>query len=258
MSTVTHHGRSTAYDVANRGGVGPPICFVHGTGSSRVRWRAQHDLAASNPVVTLDLSGRGDSDDVDAAAGYSTLSAYADDVLAVVRATDARVLVGSSLGGAVIIHLLLERELEPDGIVLVGTGARLGVLDDLRVWLEADFDRALEFLHEPGHLFLDPDPELRDRSIETMRGVGQRVVRRDFETCHAFDTRDHLSEIDVPALAIYGERDRLTPPWFHEYLADELPDCDAVAVEDAAHLVMLEQPDAFNDVVRDFLTAIDA
>ena len=253
METVSHHGRETAYEVSDRGGDGPPVCCIHGSGGAREVWKAQHRLADRTPVVTVDLSGHGDSDDIDATPGYPTLSAYADDVLAVAEATESRVLVGNSLGGAVALHVLLEREFSPDAVVLTGTGARLGVLEDLLSWLEDDFERAVEFLHGTDRLFHDPDPELRDLSTERMYECGQAVTNRDFRTCHVFDVRDQLGEIDVPVLAVCGEHDQLTPPWFHEYLADEIPDADLAEIEDAAHMAMLEQPAAFNEAVTSFL-----
>ncbi|GAB3674266.1 alpha/beta fold hydrolase [Halopiger thermotolerans] len=253
METVTHYGRTTAYEVADRGGDGPTICCIHGSGGSRHVWKSQHRLADRAPVVALDLSGHGDSDDIDASPGYATLSAYADDVLAVAEETDADVLVGNSLGGAVVLHVLLEREFDPEAVVLTGAGARLGVLEDLLQWLEHDFERAVEFLHDDDRFFHDPEPELRERSKERFRECGQAVVNRDFRTCHAFDVRDRLDEIDVPVLAVYGEYDQLTPPWFHEYLADEIEHGYLVGIEDAAHLAMLEQPAAFNDAVLEFV-----
>jgi 3-oxoadipate enol-lactonase len=257
METVRHHGRKTAYETADRGGSGPGICFVHGSGGSRAVWKSQHRLADRHPIVAVDLSGHGDSQDVEADPGYTTLSAYADDVEAVLEATDARVLVGNSLGGAVAMHLLIERDLEIDAAVLTGTGARLGVLQDLLDWLETDFDRAVEFLHDDDRLFHDPEPELREYSIEGMYACGQAVTRRDFRTCHRFDVRDDLHRIDVPTLAVYGEHDQLTPPRFHEYLADEIDDAELVEIENAAHLAMLEQPEAFNEAVAEFLDGLE-
>ena len=256
METVTHHGRETAYDVADRGGDGPPICFVHGSGGSSDVWSAQHRLADRNPVVALDLSGHGDSDDIDAEPGYTTLSAYADDVLAVVEATESRVLVGNSLGGAVVMQLLIERELDVDAAVLVGTGARLGVLEDLLDWLKNDFERAIEFLHGPDRLFHDPDPALREESIEQLRETGQAVTHRDFLTCHEFDVRAELSAIHCPVLAAHGEYDKLTPPRYHEYLAEEIDDAWIAGLEDAAHLAMVERPEAFNAAVTEFLDIV--
>ncbi|AFZ74160.1 alpha/beta fold hydrolase [Natronobacterium gregoryi] len=252
MERVSHHGRETAYETVD-GGDGSTICLVHGTGGNRDLWQKQHALATDRPLVTLDLSGHGDSDDIDASPGYATFSAYVDDVLAVAEATDSRVLVGGSMGGAVVLHLLLERSFRPDAVVLTGTGARLGVLEDLLAWLENNFDRAVEFLHAQDRFFHDTDRDVVALSKEAMYDAGQEVTSRDFHSCHGFDVRERLSEIDVPVLVVYGEYDRLTPPWFHEYLADEIPDTDLVEIEDAAQRAMLERPEPFNEAVRSFL-----
>lgn len=253
MERTVHQGRETAYKYTDLGGEDAPILFVHGSGGTHAVWKGQFRLANQRPVAALDLSGHGGSDDVDAGTGYTALSAYADDVLAVAEAVDAEVLVGNSLGGAVVMHILLEREYDPKAAVLTGTGARLGILEDLLDWLEEDFERALEFLHAHGRFFHDPDPELRDGSIERMRECGQEVTRRDFLTCHGFDVRDRLGEIDVPTLAVHGEHDQLTPPWFHEYIAENVTDGELVEIDDAAHLAFLERPEAFNDAVSEFL-----
>jgi pimeloyl-ACP methyl ester carboxylesterase len=253
METVTHHGRETAYEVSDRGGEGATVLFVHGSGGTHQVWKSQFRLSDEWPVATLDLSGHGDSEDVDGAAGWSALTAYASDVLAVADAVDADVLAGNSLGGAVVMHAVLERDADPDALVLVGTGAKLGVLADLLDWLANDFERAMAFLHAPDRLFHDPQEDLVELSRAAMADAGRAVVDRDFRTSHRFDARDRLGDLYVPSLALTGEHDKLTPPWYHEFLADEMPDCEWTTVDDAAHLSMLERPDAFNEAVSGFL-----
>lgn len=253
METVVHHGRETAYRQVDRGGEGPTLLFVHGSGGSSEAWRGQHRLADRYEVVTVDLSGHGESEDVETDPGYETLSAYASDVLAVARQTDVDVLVGHSLGGAILLHVALERNYDPGALVLAGTGAKLAVLDDLLTWLDEDFERVVEFLHTEGRLFYDPDEELRAASAEAMRRTGQAVTRRDFRTCHTFDVRDRLGEIATPSLAIYGERDQLTPPQYHRFLANELQDAARASISDAAHLAMLERPESFNAALDRFV-----
>ena len=253
MDGLTHHGRTTAYRHRRGGTDGPGLLCIHGSGGSHAAWRAQFRLADATPVTALDLSGHGESDDVDSDPGYEALAAYADDVVAVAREVDARVLVGNSLGGAVALTVALDRDLDLAGLVLTGTGARLAVLSDLLDWLDDDFDRAVEFLHAPDRLFHDPDERFVEESTAAMYDAGQTVTRRDFRTCHGIDVRDRLDEVTLPSLAVVGEYDQLTPPWYHQYLADELPSCTTVEIDDAAHLAMLERPEAFNDAVRGFL-----
>ncbi|WP_256305664.1 alpha/beta fold hydrolase [Halobellus litoreus] len=253
MQTVSHHGRETAYRRFDRGADGPTILAVHGSGGTYRVWSAQSKLGTAYPLVALDLSGHGESEDVAAEPGYETLSAYVDDVVAVAEAVDADALFGHSLGGAVVLTALGERELEVDGMVLAGTGPRLPVLDDLLRWVSEDFERVVEFFHEPDHLFHDADADTREVSKAALRTTGQTILERDFRTAHAFDSRGELGAVDVPTLAIVGEYDRLTPPYFHEELCSELPDCELTVLDDAAHLAMLERADAFNDSVSDFL-----
>jgi pimeloyl-ACP methyl ester carboxylesterase len=253
MDEISHHGRTTAF---RRRGEGPGLLCVHGSGAAHGVWRAQFRLADTTAVTALDLSGHGESGDIESEPGYETLAAYADDVVAVAREVDTRVLVGNSLGGAVALTVALDRDLDLDGLVLTGTGARLAVLDDLLGWLEDDFDRAVEFLHAPDRLFHDADEALIEESRETMHDTGRAVTHRDFRSCHGFDVRDRLDEVTVPSVAVVGAHDQLTPPWYHEYLADELPDCGYAEIDDAAHLAMLERPRAFNGVIREFLDGL--
>ena len=253
MERVTHDGRDTAYRVSDRGGDGPTVCFVHGSGGSKDVWKAQARLSDRFPTVALDLSGHGDSDDADVPAGPEALDAYADDAAAVLAATGATVVCGNSLGGAVALHLALERDLALDGLVLAGTGAKLAVAEPLLDALATDFDRAIDLLHEPDRLFHDAPAEYVDLSRVAMRECGRAVTERDFRVCDAFDVRDRLDEIAAPSLAVVGEHDRLTPPSYHDYLADRIEDCERATLEGAAHLAMLERPAAFNAALSSFV-----
>lgn len=253
MQRVSHHGRETAYRRSARTDDEPGLLCIHGSGGSAGVWKSQARLADWTPVTAMDLSDHGESGAFAADSGYETLSAYADDVVAVAEETGDRVLCGNSLGAAVAMIVALDRDIELDGLVLAGAGPRLPVLDDLLVWLKTDFERAIEFLHGPDRLFHDPDSEYAEISETAMRETGQAVTTRDFRTCHAFDVRSRLDAITIPTLAVVGEHDKLTPPHYHESLGEELPQCEVTVIDDAAHLAMLEQPEAFNSAVESFL-----
>ena len=254
MKSVEHAGRRTAYRVADRGDGSKTLVFVHGSGADRRVWKAQDRLASSHRVVALDLTGHGSSSDIEVAAGPSCLEVYAADLAAVAEAEAADVVIGNSLGGAVVQWALLETELDPTAAVLVGSGAKLAVHEDIRQMMTADFDSAIDFLHRPDLLFTDGvDERLEAASRDAMRACGRQITERDYLTCHSFDVRDRLDEIDIPVLAIGGSRDRLTPPMYHQYLARNLEHGVLSLVEDAAHLVMLEQPTSFNTNLEAFL-----
>ena len=215
METVFHDGRTTAYRATGFGS-GPRVCHVHGAGGTHGVWVEQYGDRDGPPAVAVDLSGHGDSDDIDADPGTETVEAYADDVIAVCETTGASVLCGHSMGGAVALWVAAERDLDLSALVLADSGAKLGVDDGLL-------------------------------------STGPAVTLRDFRTCNDFDVRDRTGEVTVPTLALCGEYDRMTPPQFHEYLAAELPDCEYEEIPGAAHMSMLERPERFNEAVRSFL-----
>ena len=252
METVFHDGRTTAYRVTDFGS-GPRVCHVHGAGGTHGVWVGQYGDREGPPAVAVDLSGHGDSDDVNVAPGTETVEAYADDVIAVCEATGASVLCGHSMGGAVALWVALERDLGLEALVLADSGAKLGVDDGLLESLERNFESAVASLHVPDTLFHDPDDELIEVSERGLLSTGPAVTLRDFRTCDAFDVRDRLGEVTPPTLAVCGEHDRMTPPQFHEYLAAELPDCEFEEIPGAAHMSMLERPERFNETVRSFL-----
>jgi len=254
MERVSHDSRVTAYRQTGPAAGGPTVLYVHGSGATHRVWGRQYAPSGpAHPAVALDLSGHGDSDDVDTAVGTPTLDAYADDVVAVAAETNADVLVGNSLGGAIAQWVALEREWMPMAIVLLGTGPELPVFEGLQEWLANDWDRAVEFLHERDRLFHDIDHDAVARSRKEMASVGQAVTRRDFMTCNAFDVSDRLGEIDVPVLAVCGEHDKLTPRAYHETLATEIPTGEVSFIPDAAHLAMVEQAELFNEIIGAFL-----
>lgn len=256
MEMVIHDGRETTY--RTRGNGDHSLLLVHGSGGTHGIWKAQLSrLAESYTITALDLSGHGESDDIDTEPGPETLDAYAKDALAVAEAVDADILVGNSLGGAVVLTALLDHDTDPTGAALVGSGAKLAVHEDLRDLLENDWERAIDFLHEPDRLFHDADERYVSVSRQAMREVGQTVTYRDYLSCHTFDVRDRLGEITCPFYALTGVHDNLTPPGYHEYLAEHVPGGTWATIADAAHLSMLEAPEAFNGALDDWLGGLE-
>ena len=70
-----------------------------------------------------------------------------------------------------------------------------------------------------------------------------------------FDALDRLGGIKAPTLVIVGEQDLLTPPWVAREVASGIPGAllKIVTGDGSSHLVPLERPDKFNQLVMDFL-----
>jgi 3-oxoadipate enol-lactonase len=70
---------------------------------------------------------------------------------------------------------------------------------------------------------------------------------------HRPDSVPLLPAIRVPTLVIVGEEDELTPPVESERIAEAISGSTLITIPGAGHLSSLEQPDAFNRALVDFL-----
>jgi pimeloyl-ACP methyl ester carboxylesterase len=235
-----------------------PLVFVHGSGESSAIWRDVVAALAPRQVLAVDLPGHGARA---AAQGPDRLSVvdYAEDVWQAIRHARLSypVVAGHSLGGAIALQLGLDHGVDLAGLVLIGTGARLRVLPAFLEGAAADPERASQEMIRFG---ASPrtTPEQIERWVRDRAPVTGRVFHRDLAACNAFDVMAELEKIAVPALVICGEDDRLTPIKYAEYLATHLPRAELRCIPDAGHFVMLEQPDAFILVLRDWLDRLDA
>ena len=251
-ASANHEGRQTVYEVTVGTGQRAPALCIHGPAATRAVWRKQAALAEERPIAALDLSGHGDSNNIEAESGWETLSAYSSDVATVVQELDANLLVGHSLGAMVAVHALANRSIAIDGLVIIGAGVRVPVSRDILTLAREDREALREFLLEPGRLLFDPQQPTVETVEEAIDGCQPGVVRRDFFTCQRANISDELSGIDIPTLVLAGEFDRLTPPEQCAKAAATLPRGLFRTIGDAAHLPMLEQPTAMHEILREF------
>ena len=69
-----------------------------------------------------------------------------------------------------------------------------------------------------------------------------------------WDFRDELGSISAPTLVLVGSEDPSTPPDQAQLIADGIPSSRVEVIPEAAHLLNIEQPEAFNRAVLAHLT----
>jgi 3-oxoadipate enol-lactonase len=70
------------------------------------------------------------------------------------------------------------------------------------------------------------------------------------------DSTPLLSHIECPALIIHGADDQLIPVSEAQSMHTQLPGSRLVIIPNAGHLPNLEQPELFNQAVREFLLSL--
>ena len=236
----------------------PALVFLHGAGANHSVWLAQ--LAALRDrawVIVPDLPGHGRSEPIPGL----TIDEYASAIVPFLDALLDRlpalhdrklVLAGHSMGGAIALAIALSRPEVLSGLVLVGSGARLGVSPQILEGLEtapaATLAMIARWAFSPG-----ADTDLIMQAVKDLSGTPVSRTLADFRACNAFDVRDRVGSITVPALIVCGREDRMTPPKYSTFLAGAMPRASLTVLEGAGHAVMSEAPEALSSSIADFL-----
>lgn len=250
-------GRRLAYEVqpANCDKSDLSVVFIHGSGGDRDDWRAQLDgLSLIANMIALELPGHGASD----GPGETTVPAFAQWVIDFVDALSLEqvVLAGCSLGSAITQWIaLFAKPAWLKGIGLVGAGARLRVHPAVLAGLIEDKDAARQKLAE---FCLSPasDRSLHDKMQDKYSNTSAELIHADLSACDAFDVMDKVQEIAVPTLIVVGEDDLLTPVKYASFLNQAIAGSKIEILPRAGHLVMMEQPELFNEALGAFLTRL--
>ncbi|RMD57562.1 alpha/beta fold hydrolase [Candidatus Parcubacteria bacterium] len=153
------------------------------------------------------------------------------------------------MGGAITQWTALHAPERLIGIGLVGTGARLRVLPAILTGLETEFGKTIDLIVKyafaPG-----ADQTLVDGGREEWLKNRPAVAHGDFVACDRFDVMTRVGEIRLPAAIVVGAQDQLTPVKYARFLADHLPDAELTVVENAGHMVMVEQPAAVTEALQ--------
>jgi pimeloyl-ACP methyl ester carboxylesterase len=99
-----------------------------------------------------------------------------------------------------------------------------------------------------------PRPPI-DREIQVKHG---RLVARLRGPDRDAALEALLPALTTPTLVLFGTLDRLMPPELGRHYKALLPNCNLVLVYDAGHAIGTERPEAFAEVVTDFLERHEA
>ncbi|MHA1732718.1 MAG: alpha/beta fold hydrolase [Promethearchaeota archaeon] len=248
------------------------VVFVHGSASCGEFWSQQVGaLSGVVRAVAVDLPGHCGSRtsgltgrDVARELSMEAYTGALDEVVRQLRGLGSAgggiVLAGHSLGGGVVLSYYLEHPGLVDGLVLVGTGAKLRVSRAIFDLVDSNYEEFLDLmevsvLQRP---FRRKHPGVVGRIRRVMESVGPEVTRRDFEICDEFDVTGRLGEVRVPVLVLSGERDTLMPAKYGEFLAGGIPESEFHVLRRVGHFMMLEAADEVNRLVRAFLEKLQA
>lgn len=247
----------------NQGTSHNPLVLLHAFPVSHEMWQHQIDaLSEYIEVYAVDLPGFGASptlrDDASMKAYVSSILTFMDE-----QGIEKAVFGGCSMGGYIIFELWRQARKRVAGMILCDTRAeadtdatkeaRLQTIENVRAEGLGQLADGM-IAKVLGETTLRTKPELTaavKQSILKCSPVG--VIHALQAMASRLDSTEDLSSIKVPTLILAGSEDKVTPISAAQRMAEGIPNSTVVEIAQAGHFAPLEQPDAVNSAMIDFL-----
>lgn len=247
-------------------GSGYPVLLIQGLGYPSGMWFMQIPFLSRHfRTIVMDNRGVGKSDKPDQEYTVGLMASDAAQLLRSLRIPKAHV-VGVSLGGYIAQELALNDPGLVDRLVLMATscgGTRYLELTKA-LWNEIAKLAGLppEQIIRQGMAFAVAEKFYRNFPESIERSVGIRMENlqplfaftRQSAAAMSFDSRNRAHLIRHPTLILAGAQDRVMPLVLTEELAKKVPHAQLKVFPHSAHLLFLEEADAVNRAIVDFLS----
>ena len=247
-------GNHIYYEVA---GNGLPIVFLHDGLLHSLGFDAQFKTFSKNyAVVRYDRPGYGASKPP--IVSYSEVETLKGlfDFLGLREA----ILIGGSAGGRLAIDFAIAYPDHVGALVLVGAEARGVEFDALgeyrrgrNKWGEETVEEFIEFWAHDQWLIAEENQSARTRLRQILTASPQNLMGFPVEILDNMEALTHLSEIQVPTLVMVGEFDIADNHAHSGVIQISIKNSEWQVVTHSGHLIYLEQPDRFNQLVIEFL-----
>jgi 3-oxoadipate enol-lactonase len=235
------------------------LIFVHGVGSTAAIW--DYQLEAFGRVhlgAAIELRGNG-TQKPDPDPATITRAGYADDVLAAADALGVErfILIGCSLGGVVGFELWKRVPHRIAAMLLLGTFARYPDGERVAQTMAAQAREAgdMRTFGERRAAQLGLPPARLRETVEQFACKSLDCFLAATQATWTGDYRDVLPSIEVPVLVAYGEHDLVAPLARAQEIASSIPNARLAMVAAAGHVANADNPEAFNALLRELLTA---
>jgi 3-oxoadipate enol-lactonase len=254
------NGIETNYEIHGAEGA-PWVTFSHSLACSLRMWDAQ--VAAFKDrfrILVYDTRGHGESE---APKGPYTLDTLAEDLRALLDELDIKRthFVGLSMGGMIGQVVTLTDPGLFDRVVLADTG-HTQTPETRKQWeerIQTAETKGMAPLVQPTleRWFTEDFRKKQKQTVDRIAALIQSTpVSGYVGCCHAIsklNTTARLKEIKPPVLAIAGEGDAAAPGT--RYIGENVPGAKLVMIPQAMHIANIEQAEAFNRALREFLSS---
>jgi pimeloyl-ACP methyl ester carboxylesterase len=229
-------------------GQGVPLVHLHGAGGLRLT--TGHDLLAKQfRVIAFEMPGFGRSPENTRTQSMPELAstmAKAVEKLGI----DKFNLVGTSFGGKTALWLALQQKERVLALVLEAPAAIRPEGAQPPSGSPEEMARRLYAHPERIPPMPQPDPAIQAKT----RTLVARLRGPDRDA----DLEGRFADLATPTLVLFGTADQVIPADMGHLYRELMPNAHLVFVYDAGHAISTDRPEAFTEVVADFLERHEA
>ena len=241
-------------------GEGSPLVMLHGLGSSSEDWEYNREALANNhQLIMVDLPGHGRTP---LPTTPLSIPSIAGEILRVLseRGLHEFDLLGLSLGGAVAFEMAAQQPGRVRSLVIVNAAPTFRLSNPSLLWqyiLRSVLLRCLGMDAIARLVAKKLFPEVHQEELRTfafgqLRKADKRAYRKMMTALTRWSVLPRIAAIHCPVLFLASEHDALVAPWV-ERIKGLLANVTVTVVPGARHGLMIEQPEAFNAAVLDFI-----
>lgn len=216
-------------------------------------WRRTLEfMAGPAKALAVDLPGHPTGD-----MTCRTVSEYAEALRSFIEESGLSkpAVCGHSMGSAVALSLAVSHPDDIGELILVSSGAKLGVDPAIVEGLRSDPMKTIERVITP-RSYYKIDLGMGREARATLSFSNLPVFLNDYLACDGFDVRRDLANIRARTLIVCGEKDTMTPPKWSQYLKDNIGGSELRFIPDAGHMLPLEKPEALAGALSAFLSGV--
>ena len=257
MSHKLINGINIHYEIK---GEGSPLLFIHGLGSSTLDWEKQIPFFAKHfKTISIDLRGHGQSD---SSKGAYSIQQFADDVTAFIQEENEPVhIVGISMGGMVAFQMAVDNKTKIQSLVIINSFTAFSMDDKknrkavrMRKLIPRIFGMKIMGKILGKKLFPKEDQEgLRKLIAKRWAKNSIKDYIKSTNAIAGWSVTKRLTEIKCPVLVVASEFDYTSIAEKKAY-TEVLPKGTLSVIPSAGHAVSMEEPEALNKVMFEFLT----
>ena len=239
-----------------RGGKGAPVVVLHRDIGTPDNLAFFDKLAAYHDVIVPNHPGYGSSPRADWLGNVRDVAALYRGLLGDLGLASPT-LLGLGFGGWIAAEMACFAPHDTPKLVLAGAmGIKPPVGDICDQALIGYIEYVREGCHDPatfGRIYGERPTSEQLVLWDLCREMSFRLAWKPYMFNHALPSL--LRGVKSQALIVWGDDDRIVPPSAADVYADCLPNAKRMTIENAGHLIELEQPEAFAKAIVSFIAA---